>query len=269
MSGHATYQPQNAFMKWMERRLPIAGLVYSSFIAFPTPRNLNYWWTFGGILAFMLGAQIVTGIILVMHYTPHANMAFDSVEHIMRDVNYGWLIRYLHSNGASMFFAAVYIHMFRGVYYGSYKAPREVLWILGVVIYLLMMATAFMGYVLPWGQMSFWAATVITNIIGSLPVIGGPITTWLWGGFAVGDPTLNRFFSLHYLLPFVIAGVVVLHIWALHVAGQNNPAGVEPKTDKDTVPFTPYATIKDAFGVSCFLLFFAWFIFYMPNYLGD
>ncbi len=268
MSGHSTYQPQNAFMKWMERRLPIAGLVHSSFIAYPTPRNLNYWWTFGGILSFMLAAQIVTGIVLVMHYTPHETMAFNSVEHIMRDVNYGWLLRYLHANGASMFFIAVYIHMFRGLYYGSYKEPREVLWILGVIIYLLMMATGFMGYVLPWGQMSYWGAVVITNFFSAIPLVGETITTWLWGGYAVGNPTLQRFFSLHYLLPFVIAGVVVLHIWALHVVGQNNPAGIEPKGDKDTVPFTPYATIKDGFGMVCFMLLFAYFVFYIPNYLG-
>ena len=200
------------------------------FVAYPTPRNLNYWWTFGGILTFLLGAQIVTGIILVMHYTPHADMAFNSVEHIMRDVNYGWLLRYLHANGASMFFVAVYIHMFRGMYYGSYKAPREVLWILGVIIYLLMMATGFLGYTLPWGQMSFWGATVITNFFSAIPLVGESVMTWLWGGYSVGNPTLQRFFSLHYLLPFVIAGVVVLHVWALHVVGQNNPTGVEPKT---------------------------------------
>jgi ubiquinol-cytochrome c reductase cytochrome b/c1 subunit len=268
MSGHSTYQPQNAFMKWIERRLPIAGLVHSSFVAFPTPRNLNYWWTFGGILSFMLGVQIVTGIVLVMHYTPHASMAFDSVEHIMRDVNYGWLLRYLHSNGASMFFVAVYVHMFRGLYYGSYKEPREVLWILGVILYLLMMATGFLGYTLPWGQMSFWGATVITNFFSAIPLVGDSIVTWLWGGYSVGNPTLQRFFSLHYLLPFVIAGVVVLHIWALHTVGQNNPAGVEPKTEKDTVPFTPYATAIDAFGMACFCIVFAWFVFYVPNYLG-
>ena len=268
MSGHSTYQPQNAFMKWMEARLPIAGLVHSSFIAYPTPKNLNYWWTFGGILSFMLAAQIITGIVLVMHYTPHETMAFNSVEHIMRDVNFGWLLRYLHSNGASMFFIAVYIHMFRGMYYGSYKAPREVLWILGVIIYLLMMATGFLGYTLPWGQMSFWGATVITNFFSAIPVVGETVVTWLWGGYSVGNPTLQRFFSLHYLLPFVIAGVVVLHVWALHVVGQNNPAGIEPKGDRDTVPFTPYATVKDAFGMVCFMLFFAYFVFYLPNYLG-
>src|SRR3979490_3110132 len=269
MSGHATYQPKNAFMQWMERRLPIAGLVYSSFIVYPTPRNLNYWWTFGGILAFMLGVQIITGIVLAMHYTPHVDFAFNSVEQIMRDVNYGWLLRYLHSNGASMFFLAAYIHMFRGMHYGSYKDPREVLWILGVILLLLMIMTGFMGYVLPWGQMSFWAATVITNLFSAIPGVGEPIVSWLWGGYSVGNPTLNRFYSLHYLLPFVIAGVVVLHVWALHVVGQNNPAGIEPRTEKDVVAFTPYATIKDLFGTCCFLIFFSWFIFYMPNYLGD
>src|SRR6187397_2663770 len=268
MSGHATYQPQNGFMRWLDRRLPIASLVYSSFVAYPTPRNLNYWWTFGGILTVMLVVQIITGITLAMHYTPHVDFAFRSVEGIMRDVNFGWLLRYLHANGASMFFLAVYIHMFRGIYYGSYKEPREVLWILGVIIYLLMMATGFMGYVLVWGQMSFWAATVITNLFSAIPGVGDAIVTWLWGGYAVGNPTLNRFYSLHYLLPFVIAGVVVLHIWALHVAGQNNPTGIDPKSGQDTVPFTPHATIKDGFMVMLFCLFFAWFVFYVPNFLG-
>jgi ubiquinol-cytochrome c reductase cytochrome b/c1 subunit len=251
----------------MERRLPIASLVYSSFVAYPTPRNLNYWWTFGGILTFMLGVQIVTGVVLAMHYTPQVTMAFNSVEAIMRDVNYGWLLRYIHATGASFFFVAVYVHIARGMYYGSYKEPREVLWILGVILFLLMVVTGFMGYVLPWGQMSFWAATVITNLFSAIPAVGDPIVTWLWGGFAVGNPTLNRFYSLHYLLPFVIAGVVVLHIWALHVVGQNNPTGVEPKTEKDTVAFTPYATIKDSFFIALFCIVFAWFIFYVPNYL--
>jgi ubiquinol-cytochrome c reductase cytochrome b/c1 subunit len=268
MSGHATYQPTHPAAKWFESRLPILGLAHSSFVAFPVPRNLNYFWTFGGILSFMLVCQILTGVVLVMHYTPHVDLAFKSVEFIMRDVNSGWLIRYIHSNGASMFFIAVYIHMARGMYYGSYKAPREVLWILGVIIFLLMMATAFMGYVLPWGQMSFWGATVITNLFSAIPVIGKPIVTWLWGGFAVDNPTLNRFFSLHYLLPFMIAGVVILHIWALHVVGSNNPAGVEPKTNDDRLPFHPYGTVKDALGMVVFMVFFAWFVFYIPNYLG-
>src|SRR6201996_3110619 len=268
MSGHSTYQPQSPFMQWLERRLPVASLVYSSFIVYPTPRNLNYWWTFGGILTFMLGVQMITGIVLAMHYTPHVDFAFNSVEAIMRDVNYGWLLRYLHANGAAFFFVAVYAHIVRGMYYGSYKEPREVLWILGVILFLLMVVTGFMGYVLPWGQMSFWAATVITNLFSAIPLVGNPIVTWLWGGFAGGNPTLNRFYSLHYLLPFVIAGVVVLHIWALHVVGQNNPTGVEPKTDKDTVAFTPYATVKDGFFMACFCIVFAWFVFYIPNYLG-
>jgi ubiquinol-cytochrome c reductase cytochrome b/c1 subunit len=268
MSGPSTYQPQNAALKWLERRLPILSLVHSSFVAYPTPRNLNYWWTFGGILTFMLGVQIITGIVLAMHYTPHVDHAFTSVEGIMRDVNYGWLLRYLHANGASMFFLAAYVHMFRGMYYGSYKEPREVLWILGVILLLLMIVTGFMGYVLPWGQMSFWAATVITNLFSAIPKVGETIVTWLWGGYSVGNPTLNRFYSLHYLLPFVIFGVVVLHIWALHVVGQNNPTGVEPKSEKDTVAFTPYATVKDGFMMVCFCIVYAWFVFYMPNFLG-
>ncbi len=270
MSGPSTFVPKSALGRWFESRLPIGGLVHSSFIVYPTPRNLNYWWTFGAILSFMLGAQIITGVVLAMHYTPHVDHAFSSVEHIMRDVNWGWFIRYAHSNGASMFFVAVYIHMLRGLYYGSYKAPREVLWILGVIIYLLMMATGFMGYVLPWGQMSFWGATVITNLFSAIPLVGDSITTWLWGGYSVDNPTLNRFFSLHYLLPFMIAGVVILHVWALHVTGQNNPDGVEVKNvERDTLQFTPYATIKDSFAVVCFMIFYAWFIFYTPNILGD
>src|SRR5882724_2518731 len=268
MSGNSTYQPQSGFMRWLERRLPIGGLIHSSFIAYPTPRNLNYWWTFGGILTFMLALQIITGVVLAMHYTPHVDLAFNSVETIMRDVSFGWLLRYVHANGASMFFLAAYIHMFRGMYYGSYKEPREVLWILGVILLLLMIMAGFMGYVLVWGQMSFWAATVITNLFSAIPVVGESIVTWLWGGYAVGNPTLNRFYALHYLLPFVIAGVVVLHIWALHMVGQNNPTGIEPKTDKDTVAFTPYATIKDSFFMVVFCILFAWFVFYIPNYLG-
>ena len=270
MSGSpSTYQPKNGFTRWMDARLPILRLAHDSFVDYPTPRNLNYWWTFGAILSLMLGMQIVTGIVLAMHYVPNATMAFKSVEHIMRDVNYGWLVRYLHSNGASMFFIAVYIHMLRGLYYGSFKAPREVLWILGCIIYLLMMATGFLGYALPWGQMSFHGATVITNLFGALPLVGGAIKTWLWGGFSVDNATLNRFFSLHYLLPFMIAGVVILHVWALHVSGQNNPTGVEPKSKADTVPFTPYATVKDGFGVALFAVMFGFFVFFMPNALGD
>jgi ubiquinol-cytochrome c reductase cytochrome b/c1 subunit len=269
MSGHASYQPKSAIGKWFHERLPVMDLVQAQLMDFPTPKNLNYWWTFGGILSVMLVVQIVTGIVLVMHYTPHVDMAFDSVEHIMRDVNYGWLLRYMHSNGASMFFIAVYIHMFRGMYYGSYKAPREVLWMIGVIIYLIMMATAFMGYVLPWGQMSFWGAKVITNLFSAIPFFGKAITTWLWGGYSVDNPTLNRFFSLHYLLPFVLAAVVGLHIWALHVTGNGNPTGVSVKSSQDTVPFHPYYTMKDTFAIVVFFILFAAFMFFGPNYLGD
>jgi ubiquinol-cytochrome c reductase cytochrome b/c1 subunit len=268
MSGPSNYQPKSAFGKWMHERLPVMELMQGQLMDFPTPKNLNYWWTFGGILAIMLVAQLITGIVLAMHYTPHVSMAFDSVEHIMRDVNYGWLLRYLHANGASMFFIAVYIHMFRGMYYGSYKAPREVLWMIGVLIYLVMMATAFMGYVLPWGQMSFWGAKVITNLFSAIPFVGESVTTWLWGGYSVDNPTLNRFFSLHYLLPFVLAGLVGLHIWALHVPGNGNPTGVNVKGSQDTVPFHPYYTMKDGFAIVVFMILFAAITFFAPNYLG-
>ncbi|MFO1185159.1 MAG: cytochrome b N-terminal domain-containing protein [Bauldia sp.] len=262
------YQPKSRVARWFEKRLPIIGLAHEALVSFPIPRNLNYWWSFGGILSFMLVAQIATGVVLAMHYNSDANLAFASVEHIMRDVNYGWLIRYLHANGASMFFFAVYVHIFRGLYYGSYKDPREVLWILGVLIFVLMMAAAFFGYVLPWGQMSFWAATVITNLFTAIPVIGDYVTTLLWGDFSVGGATLNRFYALHYLVPFVIAAVVGLHIWALHVPGNNNPVGIEPKARKDVLPFHPYFTIKDGLALAVFLILFCWLTFYLPNYLS-
>jgi len=269
MSHQSTYKPGTAIERWIDRRLPIVRLGYDSFVDFPTPKNLNYWYTFGAILMVCLVIQIITGVILAMHYTPHKDFAFNSVEHIMRDVNYGWLMRYVHANGASMFFLAVYLHMFRGLYYGSYKEPREILWILGVVIFLLMMATAFMGYVLPWGQMSFWGATVITGFFTAIPVVGDSIQTWLLGGFSVDNATLNRFFSLHYLLPFAIFGVVILHVWALHVPGNNNPTGVDVKdVAKDTVPFHPYYTVKDGFAIAVFLVLFAAFVFFNPNGLG-
>ncbi|WP_274426546.1 cytochrome b [Chelativorans sp. YIM 93263] len=266
--GHSTYTPKSGIGRWMDARLPLPRLVYDSFVAYPVPRNLNYAYTFGGILTLMLAVQILTGIVLAMHYAPNTELAFASVEKIMRDVNSGWLLRYLHANGASFFFVAVYIHIFRGLYYGSYKAPRELLWILGCIIYLLMMATAFMGYVLPWGQMSFWGATVITGFFTAIPLVGEWVQQLLLGGFAVDNPTLNRFFSLHYLLPFMIAGVVVLHIWALHVTGQTNPTGIEVKQKTDTVNFTPYATIKDSFAMVVFLFVFLYFVFYIPGYLG-
>ncbi|WGF86891.1 cytochrome b [Marinivivus vitaminiproducens] len=259
----------NPVIKWVEHRLPvfstIEGVVGRDY---PTPKNLNYFWNFGALAGLALVIQIVTGIVLAMHYTPHTAYAFTSVEHIMRDVNFGWLLRYAHANGASMFFIVVYIHIARGLYYGSYKMPRELLWMLGVVIFLLMMATAFMGYVLPWGQMSFWGATVITNLFSALPIVGETLVTWLWGGFSVDNPTLNRFFSLHYLLPFMIAGVVVLHVLALHEHGSNNPLGIDRKSPKDSIPFHPYYTVKDAFGVGVFLIVFAIFVFFAPNVLG-
>ena len=267
MSDHE-YTPQSKAGKWFNDRLPLLTLA-NHLTDYPTPKNLNYWWTFGGILTFCLITQIVTGLTLAMHYIAHADMAFESVEHIMRDVNYGWLIRYIHANGASMFFLAVYIHIFRSLFYGSYKAPREIIWIIGIIIYLLMMAAAFMGYVLPWGQMSFWGATVITNLFSAIPLVGEGIVTWLWGGYSVDNPTLTRFFTLHYLIPFLILGLVVLHIWALHVPGNNNPVGIDiQKPSKDTVPFHPYIVIKDGFALLMFMIVFAFFVFYTPNILG-
>ena len=270
MSGHeSTYKPNTGIEKWLDDRLPIIRLAHDSFVDFPTPKNLNYWYTFGGILAVCLVIQIITGVVLAMHYTATVDQAFGSVERIMRDVPFGWLIRNIHMVGASMFFLAVYVHMFRGLYYGSYKAPREVLWLLGCVIFLLMMATAFLGYMLPWGQMSLHGANVIINLFGAIPLVGEGIQSWLMGGPSVGNQTLQRFFSLHYLLPFMIAGVVILHIWALHVPGNNNPTGQEVQdVEKDTIPFHPYYTVKDGFAIVVFLIIFAVFVFYAPNVLG-
>ncbi|HLG45257.1 MAG TPA: cytochrome b N-terminal domain-containing protein [Reyranella sp.] len=259
----------NKVVAWIDHRLPIFSYLEKEYHTFPTPKNFNYFWNFGAIATVMLVLMIVTGIVLAMNYTPNSELAFDSVERIMRDVPSGWLIRYMHMTGASFFFAAVYVHIFRGLYYGSYKAPRELLWMLGVVILLLMMATAFLGYVLPWGQMSFWGATVITNLFSAIPVVGDSIVTWLWGGFAVDNPTLNRFFALHYLLPFIIVAVVALHVVALHVHGSNNPLGIDPKGPQDTVPFHPYYTMKDGFGLSVFLIIYAGFVFFAPNSLGE
>ncbi len=263
------YTPKNPFMKWMDERLPLPRLVYNSVGAgYPVPRNLNYFWNFGVLAGLALVIQIVTGVILAMHYAANADIAFASVEHIMRNVNSGWLLRYLHANGASFFFLVVYIHIFRGLYYGSYKAPREMVWLLGLVIFLLMMATAFMGYVLPWGQMSFWATQVITGLFAAIPLVGESIQQWLLGGFAPDNAALNRFFSLHYLLPFVIAGCIILHIWALHLPGSSNPTGINVKGPQDTLPFHPYYTAKDGFGVGVFLILLAIMTFFAPNYLG-
>ena len=260
---------KNPIIAWIDYRLPVFTFLEHELHEYPTPKNLNYWWNFGSLAGIILVIMIVTGIILAMHYTPHTAFAFDSVERIMRDVNYGWLIRYIHMNGASAFFIVVYIHIFRGLYFGSYKSPREVLWILGVLILLCMMATAFLGYVLPWGQMSFWGATVITNLFSAIPVVGDSIVTLLWGGFSVDNPTLNRFFSLHYLLPFVLIGIVVLHIVALHQHGSNNPIGIDTKSPQDSVPFHPYYTIKDMFGLGVFLILFFGFVFFAPNFFGE
>ena len=271
MSDHeSTYVPKTGVEKWLDARLPIVRFG-ADYMALPTPKNLNYWWTFGAILTLCLATQIVTGIVLAMHYVPNTEMAFASVERIMRDVPGGWLMRYVHANGASMFFIAVYIHMLRGLYYGSYKQPREMIWILGCIIFFLLIATAFLGYVLPWGQMSYWGAEVITNLIGAIPVVGEPVLIWLRGGPAIDNQTLNRFFSLHYLLPFAIAGVVFLHLWALHHAGQNNPVGIlipKETRSRDTVPFHPYYTVKDGFAIILFLMLFAVFVFFNPNALG-
>ena len=261
--------PENAVVRWIEERLPIFGFVKHHLRDYPTPRNLNYLWNFGSIAGVMLVVMILTGVLLAMQYTANVNMAFDSVEHIMRDVNYGWLLRYLHMNGGSFFFIAVYIHIFRGMYYGSYKAPREILWWLGLIILLLMMATAFMGYVLPWGQMSYWAATVITNLFSAIPWVGDSIVTWLWGGFSVDNPTLNRFYALHYLLPFVIFAVVFVHLWALHTVKSNNPLGVEPKGKQDTIPFHPYYTAKDFFGFGMFFIVYLGVVFFAPNLFSE
>lgn len=264
-----TYTPQQPFMKWMDEKLPLPRLVYNAVgSGYPVPRNLNYWWNFGFMALVCLGIQIVTGVILAMHYAANAGIAFDSVEHIMRDVNWGWMLRYAHANGASAFFIVIYVHIFRGFFYGSYKAPREMVWLLGVVIFLLMMATAFMGYVLPWGQMSYWGAQVITGLFSAIPLVGDALHTWLLGGFAPGDASLNRFFSLHYLLPFVIVGVVILHIWALHIPGSSNPTGVEVKTESDTVPFYPFFIAKDGWTVGAFLFLYCALVFFGPNMLG-
>jgi quinol-cytochrome oxidoreductase complex cytochrome b subunit len=255
-------------VRWIDHRLPIFTFMNHELNEYPTPRNLSYMWNFGSLAGITLVIMIVTGILLAMQYTAHVDHAFDSVERIMRDVNYGWLLRYVHMNGASFFFIVVYIHILRGLYYGSYKAPREILWMIGVVILLLMMATAFMGYVLPWGQMSFWGATVITNLFSAIPLVGPDIVTWLWGGFSVDNPTLNRFFALHYLLPFAIVGMVFLHLWALHRFGSNNPLGIDAKGPQDKIPFHPYYTVKDMYGLGVFLILFAAFVFFAPNYMG-
>lgn len=245
---------------------PIVTLLNDHLIEYPTPTNLSYFWGFGSLAGICLILQILTGVFLAMHYTPHVDLAFLSVEHIMRDVEGGWFLRYMHANGASMFFIVVYMHMFRGLYYGSYASPREFVWIIGVILFLLMIITAFIGYVLPWGQMSFWGATVITSLASAIPIVGDELTHWLWGGFSVDNATLNRFFSLHYLLPFLLVGISAVHIIALHQYGSNNPLGSLATVDK--IPFYPYFYVKDLVGWVAFALFFSFFVYFAPNLLG-
>ena len=259
---------KNKTLAWLDYRLPIFSVLREALVDHPTPRNLNYWWNFGSLAGITLVIMIVSGLLLSMHYVAHVDLAFDSVEHIMRDVNYGWLLRYIHSVGASMFFLIVYIHISRGLYYGSYKSPREVLWWLGIIIFFLMIITAFLGYTFPWGQMSFWGATVITNLFSAIPLIGDNIVTWLWGGFSIDNPTLNRFYSLHFLIPFIIVGVVFLHIVALHKFGSNNPTGIDLTLKQEKIPFHPYYTVKDFFGYGVFFIIFGIFVFFLPNLLG-
>ncbi|NKD78024.1 cytochrome b [Haematospirillum sp. H1815] len=263
-----SFVPKSKAIKWLDERLPVFSMLHHTAYEYPTPKNLSYWWNFGSLAGLVLVIMILSGLFLAMNYAANTGLAFVSVERIMRDVNYGWLMRYVHANGASMFFIVVYLHMVRAFYYGSYKPPREVLWWLGLIIMLIMMGTAFMGYVLPWGQMSFWGATVITNLFSAIPLVGEHIVTWLWGGFSVDNPTLNRFFALHFLLPFVLVGIVVLHVWALHTVSSNNPLGIDMKGPQDSLPFHPYYTIKDLFGVGVFMMFFMVFVFWAPNYLG-
>jgi len=246
---------------------PILRTLYDTAIPYPAPLNLNYFWNFGYYSLICLISQILTGLFLAMHYVPDVDLAFSSIEHLVRDVNNGWFIRISHANGASMFFIVVYIHMFRGLYYGSYLDPRRLLWSTGVIILLLMIATAFLGYVLPWGQMSFWAATVITNLFSAIPYFGESIVIWLWGGFSVGKATLTRFFSLHFLLPFVLTALVVAHLIILHESGSNNPLGIIHYKISE-VAFIPHFTFKDAFGMNIFFVFFSLFVFFMPNKLG-
>ena len=260
--------PFTGVVGWIDDRLPIIRMFKHEYLDFQVPRSLSYFWSFGGILAICLILLIITGLSLGMHYKPDAKYAFESVEKIMRDVNFGWLIRYAHMNLSSFFFIAVYLHIFRSLYYGSYKNPRELMWLIGIVIFFLMMATAFLGYTLPWGQMSYWGATVITNLFSAIPLVGESVVTWLWGDYAVGDAALNRFYVLHWLIAFLIVGVVAFHVIALHIVGSNNPSGIEPKDTRDTVSFSPFTTSKDLVAMLVFLLIFVAVMMYAPNYMG-
>jgi len=264
-----TRKYKNPILNWIEYRLPIISYLEKEYGDYPMPKNANYLWSFGALLTICLVVMIVSGIFLAMYYTPHVDMAFESTERIMRDVSFGWLIRYIHSNGASFFFIVMYIHMIRSMYYGSYKYPRELNWILGVSIYVIMMVTSFLGYTLPWGQMSYWAATVITNLFSAIPFVGEGIKIWLLGDYTVGNATLNRFFALHYVLPFVIFGIVALHIAAVHVHGSNNPSGIEVKSSNETVKFYPYMLIKDTLAFCVFGIVISAVIFFGPNLMAE
>ena len=255
----------NRVIAWIDQRFPFSSFVKHELTEYPTPRNLSYWWNFGFLAGFVLVLQIVSGVFLAMHYKPDIHLAFDSVQHIMREVNYGWLLRYLHAIGASAFFIVIYIHMARTLYYGSYRAPRELLWWSGQILLLMLMATAFMGYLLPWGQMSYWGAQVITSLFRATPWIGDDLVLWLRGDFTVSDATLNRFFALHYLVPFIIFGMVVIHLVALHAVRSSNPSGIN-LADKDNIPFHPYFTSKDFYGLGVFLIIFCAFVFFKPDF---
>ena len=266
---------KQTLLGWIDDRFPLTKVWNEHLAQYYAPRNFNFWYFFGSLALLVLVNQIVTGIWLAMNYKPDANLAFGSVEYIMRDVDWGWLLRYLHSTGASAFFAVIYLHMFRGLMYGSYRKPRELIWIIGVIIYLAMMATAFMGYLLPWGQMSFWGAQVIVNLFAAVPFVGEELSIWIRGDYVISDATLNRFFAFHFLLPFVLVGLVFLHIVALHKVGSNNPDGVEIKKNKDEngipkdgIPFHPYYTVKDIVGVVGFLIIFLGIVFFAPDFFG-
>ena len=256
----------NKIIKWIDHRFPLTSFVKHELTSYPTPRNLSYWWNFGFLAGFVLILQVATGIFLAMHYKADIAQSFDSIQHIMRDVNYGWLLRFMHSTGASAFFLVIYIHMARTLYYGSYRAPRELMWWTGQGLLLMLMATAFTGYLLPWGQMSFWGATVITNLFRATPFIGDQVVIWLRGDYGVGDATLTRFFALHYLFPFLIIGGVVVHLVALHTVKSSNPSGIDLAA-KDNIPFHPYFTIKDFYGLGVFLIVYCSFVFFLPNSL--
>jgi ubiquinol-cytochrome c reductase cytochrome b subunit len=275
MAGNTSEKWQGGLLGWIDARFPLSSMWNDHLARYYAPKNFNFWYYFGS-LALMVLVQIVTGIWLTMNYKPDAALAFNSVEYIMRDVNWGWLIRYMHSTGASFFFIVVYLHMFRGLIYGSFKKPRELIWIFGMIIYVALMAEAFMGYLLPWGQMSYWGAQVIISLFGAIPGIGDALALWIRGDYVIADATLNRFFAFHVIaLPIVLLALVVLHILALHEVGSNNPDGVEIKKTKgadgnpvDGIPFHPYYTVKDIVGVIVFLIFFSIVIFFMPEMGG-